>query len=82
MTKEGINSGKAIAHYAGINLVHNHPPESTPGDLHQNVAPTLGLLHPSFCIGGGGGGKEFVGIAPERRAFVYKQFLPFLEFPL
>ena len=53
-------------------------PPRTPGDLHQKFAPTLGLLHPSFCLGGGG----FFGIAPEGRAFVYKRFLPFLEFPL
>ena len=39
--------------YAGINFIHNHPPPCTPGDLHQNFAPTLGLLHPSFCPGGG-----------------------------
>ena len=26
----------------------------TPGDLHQNFAPTVGLLHPSFCQGDGG----------------------------
>ena len=28
-------------------------PPRTPGDLHQTIAPTLGLLHPSFCPGGG-----------------------------
>ena len=38
--------------FAGINLIHNHPPRA-PGDLHQKFAPTLGLLHPSFCPGGG-----------------------------
>ena len=26
-------------------------PPRTPGDLHQKFAPTLGLLHPSFCLG-------------------------------
>ena len=48
-----------------------------PRDLHQKFAPTLGL-HPSFCPGGQG----FVGIASEGRVFVYKRFLPFLEFSL
>ena len=52
-------------------------PLRIPGDLHQKFDPTLGLLHPSFCRGGG-----FVGIAPEGQVFVYKRFLPFLEFPL
>ena len=28
------------------------------------------------------GGRGFVGRAPKGRAFVYKPFLPFLEFPL
>ena len=28
-------------------------PPRTPGDLHQKFAPNLGLLHPSFCPGGG-----------------------------
>ena len=27
-------------------------PPRTPGDLHQKFAPTLGLLHPSFALGG------------------------------
>ena len=35
-------------------------PPRTPRDLHQKFAPTLGLLHPSFCPGG-----AFVGAAPE-----------------
>ena len=48
MTKEGINSGKAIAHYTGI--IFNHPPMH-PRGFAQNFAPTLGLLHPSFCPG-------------------------------
>ena len=66
----------AATGYTGINFIHNHPP-CTPGDLHQKFAPTLGLLHPSFCPG-----RRFVGAAPEGRAFVYKQCLPFLEFSL
>ena len=53
-------------------------PPRTPGDLHQKFAPTLGLLHPSFCPGGRG----FVGAAPEEWAFVYKRCLPFLKFSL
>ena len=40
---------------AAINFCHNNPPR-TPRDLHQKFAPTLGLLHSSFCLGGGGGG--------------------------
>ena len=54
-------------------------PPRTPGDVRQEFAPTLGLLHPSFCPGGGGG---FVGVAPEGWVFVYKRCLPFLEFSL
>ena len=38
--------------YAAISFCHNHPP-AHPRDLHQKFAPTLGLLHPSFCLGGG-----------------------------
>ena len=34
---------------AGINFIHNGVP---PQDLHQKFAPTLGLLHSSFCQGG------------------------------
>ena len=59
--------------YAAVNFCHNHPP-STPGDLHQTLAPTLELLHPNFCPGG------FFGVGPKGQAFVYKRFLPFLEF--
>ena len=58
---------------AGINFIHNHPPR-TPGDLHQKFAPTMGLLHTSFCLGG------FVGIAPEGRAFVKNDFCHFWNF--
>ena len=47
-----------------------------PQGLHKKFAPTLGLLHPNFCL------WEFVGVGPEVWAFVYKykQFLPLLEF--
>ena len=61
-----------------VNFCHYHPsspPPRTPGDLHQKFAPNLGLLHLSFCPGGGAG-RGFVGVAPEARAFVYKRFLP------
>ena len=51
---------------AVINFCHNHPPPRTPGDLHRKFAPTPGLLHPNFCPGGRG----FVGVGPEGRAFV------------
>ena len=36
-------------------------PPCTPRDFYQNFAPTLGLLHPSFCRGWG-----FIGIALSR----------------
>ena len=35
MTKEGINSGKQLLIMQVSILIHNHPPESTPVDLHQ-----------------------------------------------
>ena len=53
------------------------PPARNPGDLHQKFAPTLALLHPSFCQRAG---REFVGVVPKGRAFSAKLFLPFLEF--
>ena len=40
------------------------------------ICPHPGLSHPRFCPGG------YVGVALEERAFVYKRFLPFLEFSL
>ena len=46
---------------AGINFIHNHPPVH-PRGLDQKFSSTLGLLHPSFSPGGGGG-RGFVGIA-------------------
>ena len=53
-------------------------PLRTPEDMKQIFALTLGILHRSCCPGCG-----FVGIvALEGRAFVYKRFLPFFEFPL
>ena len=63
--------------YAAVNFCHNHPP-AHPRGFAPKFVPTLGLLHPSFCPGVRG----FVGVASEGRAFVYKRFLPFLEFPL
>ena len=53
-------------------------PPRTPGDLHEKFPPPWGILHPRFCSVGRG----FAAIAPEGRAFVYKRFLPFLEFSL
>ena len=52
---EEFSSLKVNLDNAGINFIHNHPPRAHPGDLHQKFAPTLGLLHPSFSRGGGGG---------------------------
>ena len=49
----------------------NNEKAAAPENLHQKFFPTLGLLYPSFCPGG------FVGVAPEGRAFLYKQCLPF-----
>ena len=43
-------------------------------DLHQKFAPTWGFFILVFARG------EFVGVAPERRAFVYERFLPFWNF--
>ena len=37
------------------------------------------LLHINFCPGRKGGGVIF-GVDPEGRPFVYKRFLPFLNF--
>ena len=56
-------------------------PPRIPGDLHQKFGPSWG-----FCIlafAGGGGERGFVGIVHEGQAFkfVFKRFLPFLEFP-
>ena len=42
-----------FANNAGINFIHNHHPQRTPGDLHQKFAPAVGLLHPNFCPVGG-----------------------------
>ena len=53
------------------------PPPCIPGDLHQKFTPTLGFCNLAFARGWG-----FVGVAPEGRAFVYKQVLLFLEFLL
>ena len=52
-TTRETGRGNSPVCYAGINFMHNHPPEH-PEDLHQKFAPTLGLLHPSFCPGEGG----------------------------
>ena len=60
-----------------INFIHNHPPEHS-GDLHQKFAPTLGLLHPSFCPGGG----DFFGQLPKGGHLSYKRCLPFSKFSL
>ena len=59
---------------AGINFIHNHPPAHPRG-----FAPKI-CSHPgAFASQLLPGGRAFVG---EGRAFVYKRFLPFLEFSL
>ena len=45
-----------------------------PVDLHQKLAPMLGILYPNCCLGG------LVRVGPEVWTFVYKQSLPLLEF--
>ena len=62
---------------AAINFCHNHPP-GTHGDLHRKFALLCGFCILNFARGGG----DFFGVGPEGRAFVYKRFLPFLEFSL
>ena len=37
---------------AGINFIHNHPP-AHPRGFAPKISPTLGLLCPRFCPGGG-----------------------------
>ena len=49
------------------------PPMHTPGDLHRKFTPTLGLLHPNFCLGVGNCCCRSRG-----QAFLYKRLLPFL----
>ena len=58
-----------------INFCHNYLPHAPPGFAPKILSPTLGLLQPNFCPGG-----IFWGRSCERRAFVYKRFLPFLKF--
>ena len=50
------------------------PPARTSGDLHQKFAPTRGLWHPSFCLGGGG---DLLGQLPRGGHLSYKRCLPF-----
>ena len=44
--------GNSRGDNSGMTFIHNHPPRAPPG-FAQTFAPTLGLLHPSFCPGGG-----------------------------
>ena len=53
-------------------------PRAPPGICSKNLSLPWGFCILAFARGGWG----FVGVAPEGRAFVYKQFLPFLEIPL
>ena len=62
---------------AVINFIHNHPP-AQPRGFAQKVCSHLGAFA-SYLLHGEGG---FVGVALEVWAFVYKGFLPFLEFSL
>ena len=59
MTKEGINSGKAIAHYTGI--IFNHPPVHPRGFAPKFLPPPWG-----FCILAFAQGWGYVGIALSR----------------
>ena len=52
-------------------------PRVPPGIYPKNLPLPWG-----FCILAFARGWGFVGVAPEGWAFVYKQFLPFLEIPL
>ena len=51
-------------------------PPRTPGDMHQNVAPFLGLLHPGFCPGGGFVGSSFICF---KKIIIQSQIEPKLE---
>ena len=57
--------------------MHNHPPCPPPEIFTKKLPPPRGFCILAFARGGG-----LVGIAPEGQAFVYKQFLTFLEFSL
>ena len=61
---------------AGINFIHNHPP-THPRDLPQKFAPTMGLLHPSFCPGGGG---NLLGYLPRDGHLSINDFCHFWNF--
>ena len=54
------------------------PPRAPPGICTENSPPLWGFCILIFARGGRG----FLGVCPEGRAFVYKRFLPFLEFSL
>ena len=59
---------------AGINIIHKHP-SRTPGDLHQKLVPTLGLLHPTCCPGGG----DLLGSSARGGHLSIKDFLLFFD---
>ena len=80
-TEGGHSFISCLAHGGPFNLIMQVsissitiPPHS-PGDLQQKLVPTLGLLHPSCCPGGG----DLLGSSARGRAFVYKGFLSFFE---
>ena len=50
-------------------------PRAPPGICNKNLPPPWG-----FCILAFARGWRFDGVGPKGRAFVYKRFLPFLEF--
>ena len=62
---------------ATVNFCHNHPP-AHPRGFAPKICPHPGAFASQLLPGG----REFVGVAPERRAFVFKRFLPFLIFSL
>ena len=53
-------------------------PPHAPGDLHQKFAPTLGLLHPSLCLGGEG--VDLLGKLPRGGHLSIKDFSHFWNF--
>ena len=52
-------------------------PRAPPGICTKNLLPPYGFCILAFARGGG---RAYVGVAPEGQAFVHTRFLPFLEF--
>ena len=73
-----LNTGSTTVHnLCSCQFCHNHPSSTHPWGFAPKICPHPGaFLHPSFCPGR----RRFVGVAPKGQAFVYKQFLPLLNF--